>query len=141
WAQPSEGGRSITSYNLYSADHYADLEDARISQATVTHPSGSPVHDANLGNNRERCYRLEAVNDAGAGPRSNIVCAWTMAPPAMPTNFRAVGGDKRVVLTWDAISGITYTLRAQGPNPPSQEVGAQITAGTITHSGLNYDET
>lgn len=85
--------------------------------ATVAGDNSYPTNgyvDQNKTRGTTYYYVVKAANAGGVGPASNEVSATVpVQPPSLsaPVNFKAVGGDTKILLTWDAYPGATqYSL-------------------------------
>ncbi|TMQ48664.1 MAG: hypothetical protein E6K71_06845, partial [Candidatus Eisenbacteria bacterium] len=97
WQAPaSDGGSSITGYNVYRGFASGTL---------VLLSSVGPVltyQDAGLTNGVAYYYQVAAVTAAGEGPRSSEVAATPRTQPSAALNLVATPSAARVVLTWSA---------------------------------------
>ena len=125
WTAPGYTGNSpVTGYKIEvstdGGNNWDDLEvDTGSTDTTYEHTGLSP--------STTRHYRVSAINTIGPGLVSEVVSATTTPrdTPDVPNNLRAVPGNGRVTLMWDAPddnggSSITgYEWRLGYPNPES----------------------
>lgn len=111
--------------------------------------SGLPApsfNDTGLTNGITYFYRVAAVNAAGTGGLSNETSAKPagMAGPPAPAGLTATPGDKKVVLSWTAVSGATgynvYRGTSAGGEAASP-VASNVPAPTFTDTGLTNGTT
>ncbi|GAB2560545.1 fibronectin type III domain-containing protein [Spirosoma areae] len=136
---------SPTQINLAWADgstNESRFEVERGSSATGTFAkiADLPVNtttyeDKNLTDNIAYCYRVRAVNAAGASAYTDVACATTpLAPPAAPTNLAAQVSDyDQIRLTWPPVSGKAETViieRSTDPITGFMQIGQQPAAQT-----------
>ncbi len=86
-------------------------------------------------------YRVAAVNGGGEGPLSNELSLTPQppAPPTTPASLTARAGDRRVDLSWSAVSGATryFLYWATGPGVTTSSNLLVRSYGTsLTHTGL-----
>ena len=95
WTLPaSNGGSSITSYNIYSGSSSgAESYLTTIGNITTFAQSG-------LTNGQIYYYQVAAVNSAGEGARSNEASAIPGGVPSAPQSLTATPGNTQVVLNW-----------------------------------------
>src|SRR5207245_8812275 len=102
WQAPaSNGGSPITNYEIYRG--------TASGGETLAATNGNPLSysDGGLTNGVTYYYQVSAVNNAGAGPRSNDASATPTAPatpPGAPQGLSATAGPAAVALTCPAPS-------------------------------------
>ncbi|MBI4416757.1 MAG: fibronectin type III domain-containing protein [Euryarchaeota archaeon] len=98
WQPPFfTGGFPLTEYRIYRGTASGSL--AFLAQVP---PTDTTYSDLGLTNDVTYFYAVTATNAVGESPRSNEVSATPAAVPSAPRNVQAVGGDRRVNLSWDA---------------------------------------
>ena len=114
WTSGGDGGADIDRWEYrYSTDGTLDTETW--TQITDSSPNSSPVGVnaasftvTGLTNGAEHLFEVRAHNSAGYGAESAIASATPvddgsyLTAPSRPQNLTAVGGEGKVVLTWDA---------------------------------------
>ncbi|HJT10134.1 MAG TPA: fibronectin type III domain-containing protein, partial [Candidatus Nitrosotalea sp.] len=103
WAAPlSNGGSSITSYNIYrgtSSGGEGSTPYATVSGSTISYTDNGAT------NGNTYYYIVKAVNSAGTSPASNEASATPTAPataPSAPTGLTTTSGNGQVSLSWAA---------------------------------------
>ena len=100
WQAPSsDGGSSITGYNVYRGT--VSGQESLIA----SNVSGTSYTDTGLGLGTQYFYEVAAVNSAGLSPDSSEASATTSAPtsePTAPQSLTATPGTGQVALTWQA---------------------------------------
>ena len=94
----------ITYELFFSTSMGFTVDSAEDSFSGVTSPY---THD-NLSHGITYYYLLTAVNSSGASMPTDETSALTL--PATPQNFMAAGSTRRVELTWDSQTDVTYQL-------------------------------
>jgi fibro-slime domain-containing protein/RHS repeat-associated protein len=115
WTAPAaDGGRPITGYTIVAAP--GDLTSAVPAGGTSRLITG-------LANGTSYTFRVEAVNEAGAGAPSTASAAVTPATvPDKPTAVQAVAGGGQATVSW---------------TPPGTDGGSPITGyNVVSHPGL-----
>jgi Fibronectin type III domain len=107
--------------------------------------TGSPGYsDTTVIENSTRFYRVFASNSGGKSPPSNVPSATTPAtPPTQPNNLTAMGGKRKVTLTWTAstdaggsgLAGYEIWRSTTGAAGSFTKV-ATTTSTSYTNSGL-----
>ncbi|WP_293684651.1 fibronectin type III domain-containing protein, partial [Spirosoma sp. 48-14] len=104
-------------------------------------PNTQTYSDQSVQPNTQYCYRVRAVNDAGAsGYTDPSACAITPAPPAgVPQNLKAVAtSTTQISLSWDAVAGASGYQLERSPNGTDgwQQIGpSPATATTFVDNG------
>src|SRR5437867_10177220 len=97
WLAPaSDGGSSITGYNVYRRFASGTLVPLSSVRPLLTY------QDAGRTNGLAYYYQVAAVTAAGEGPRSSDVAVTPREQPSAALNLVATPSAARVVLTWSA---------------------------------------
>jgi fibronectin type 3 domain-containing protein len=125
-----------SSYNVYRGT----TSNGQSATPIATGIGGTSFHNSGLTNGTQYFYKVAGVNANNVvGAMSNEASATPMVPPAAPTGLSAVGSDRQVSLTWNAVPDATgYNLYA-GPTSGGQAatpVAANLTSPAFVHTGL-----
>ncbi|MHA2403972.1 MAG: fibronectin type III domain-containing protein, partial [Candidatus Kariarchaeaceae archaeon] len=140
WTAPgSDGGSSITDYNIYRNGSYLDTVDAGITSYLDTAAS----------NGNDYAYQITAVNAEGEGSPSSQQIASPTGPPSEPRNLTGNLGTNNVTLEWqvptnDGGSALTnYTVyRSLDPGGPYTEIIVlSVSVTNYTDTGLSNGQT
>src|SRR5439155_1179633 len=97
WQAPSSnGGSSITNYNIYRSTS-SGTETGYISLGNVT-----SYTNTGLTNGITYFYKVKAVNVLGSSILSNEASARPVGAPSAPQNLQDTAGARSVTLTWQA---------------------------------------
>ncbi|EWT02522.1 autotransporter adhesin, partial [Intrasporangium oryzae NRRL B-24470] len=143
WAAPtSDGGSSITGYNVYRGT----IAGGESATPIATNVKTTTYTDTNRVNGTQYFYTVAAVNAVGTSPRSNEASA-TPQPtqptvPSAPTGLSALPGNASVALSWTAPasnggSAITGYNVYRGQTPG----GESATPIATNVSGTSYRDT
>jgi len=120
WTAPSSnGGSSITGYNVYRTSGGTGTLLATVGIVTS-------FVDKTAANGQTYSYSVSAVNAVGAGPRSNALSATPRTLPGAPTLSSAKGITSGIALAW---------------SPPGANGGAAITAYRVYRGTAAGSET
>ena len=97
WDAPSDGGSTITGYDLEYSEDGSDPWKALTTSSTMT--TFSDNTDLTRGTTRH--YRVAAINRVGTGASSEEVSATTHDVPNAPKNLTATPGEAQVTLSWE----------------------------------------
>jgi len=134
WLVPaSNGGASITNYNIYRGT---------ISGGEILfvkgYTGGTSWVDTNIIVGSKYYYTVSAINIAGEGPRSGERKFTAGKSPSVPTGLTASGGDAQVILRWSAPTSGGTPIQYNIYRSDSQ-------TGTYTllasHTTTNYNDT
>ena len=144
WAAPaSDGGSSVTSYDLY-AGTTADFNGS----APVAKVTGSVITVTGLVSGTTYYFRVTAVNRVGEGLAAEAK-AIPVTVPGAPAELTATPGNSRVTLSWAApvsggaaISGyIIYRGTSPGGETGVPVNGLLVTGTSYTVTGLTNGTT
>jgi titin len=130
WSATFDNGWSITSYSL--VDDKGHLIDVSATTLSATLSS--------LTNGTSYCVRVQAKNEAGAGPFSAPQCATpSVDAPSAPGGFDATHGDGRVDLDWNAATPNRTPVASYEVvmNPGNRVLHFGANARSTTVTGLN----
>ncbi|MDB5238684.1 MAG: fibronectin type protein [Candidatus Parcubacteria bacterium] len=132
WTAPaSDGGSSVTSYNVYVS-----------GGALATTTSGTTATITGLTNGVSYSYYVTAVNALGESASSSIASATPAAVPSMPLSLVATRGNAQISLSWSAPassggSAITaYNIYASGGALASTTSGTSAVISGLTNGTL-----
>src|SRR5271157_2941847 len=138
WKAPaSDGGSSITGYNIYRGNA-SGAETFLISVSNVTF-----YNDTGIVAGITYCYQVSAINGAGEGALSEEAIDYTPEPPSAPQNPTISGG----VLSWQApgytgrtpiLGYIVYYGTAAGMEANSAGVGLAKSYSIAGFTGPHY---
>ncbi|MHA2238461.1 MAG: fibronectin type III domain-containing protein, partial [Candidatus Hodarchaeales archaeon] len=95
WSAPaSDGGSTITQYNVYRATTSGG------SYANIANSTGLSYIDTTTTNGITYYYNVTAVNAVGEGPSSNEASATPATVPSAPQTLIATPGNSQVLLNW-----------------------------------------
>lgn len=126
WTAPSNGGSSITGYNVYQAasaggENYSSPVNASTLITTTTYTV------TGLTASTKYYFTVKAVNSVGSSPASNEVFAIPAGTaPGVATGVSATGGFASAVVTWTAPSNLggsaitRYTVTASDSTVPAK---------------------
>lgn len=149
WNPPDDdGGSDITGYRIEMSPNgtsgWSDLEENTGSDATF-------YADTTPSPNTTRYYRVSAINDAGAGPASNVANATTTGTvPGRPTNLTADAQDtSQIDLRWrapsddggSAITGYRIEVSDDGQSWVDLKRDTEDTDTEYPHTGLDPGST
>ncbi len=146
WSAPtSNGGTSITGYNMYRGTSTGTellLKNVGVVLAYT---------DAGLANGQTYYYEVAAVNAVGEGPKSKEATATPTAsatPPSAPQDIQATPGHSQVTLTWTAPvstggSAVTGYKLYRGLTSGTETLVASLGSALLTYtdSGLTNGQT
>ena len=124
WSAPSsDGGATITSYNIYRST----TKGGEGSTPFHTGVTGTGYTDNSVTNGTTYYYEVTAVNGIGEGPASNEGSATPAAvtAPSAPTGLKATAGNGSAALSWSA---------------PSSDGGSSIQYYNVYRSTTSGDE-
>ena len=144
WDDPSDDG--VTGYVILRRIRGVDEEGQFSTLVGDTETAATTYTDDSVAAETSYIYRVQAINAAGASPRSDWVRADTPAPPipAQPTGLAAAAVHNAVILTWNDSQDDTITsyviLRR---NRDIQEEGqfSTLVADTETAATTHTDHT
>ena len=113
WEHDDDGGQPATEFVVETTREPNFV--VGISSVTVGPQNEATVE--NLDNGETYYFRVQAINDAGEGPYSEIISAVPAGPTGPPRNLEAVAWDGEVSLQWD---------------PPFDDGGAPLTEYRVT---------
>ena len=136
WDAPSDGGSTITGYDLEYSVNGSDPWKALTTSGTMT--TFSDNTDLTRGTTRH--YRVAAINNVGTGASSEEVSATTHDVPNAPKNLTATPGEKQVTLSWvvpaNGGKAIThYAIKIAGTRVALESSGAVQVAVTEVTGG------
>ena len=100
WAAPaSDGGWSVTGYNVYQGTSSGGEAAAPVNSSLATTTSYTVT---GLTNGTTYYFTVTAVNRVGDGEPSSEVAATPVTAPGAPTGLTATAGNTQVTLTWTA---------------------------------------
>ena len=103
--------RRITRYEL---EYKVRGTPGAYRKATLPDPLQTALTITGLTNNSEYAFRVRAVNRHGASEWRTFLATPTIPPPDV-TNLAAIGGNRRVQLSWDNQGpDLTYLVKAAG---------------------------
>jgi fibronectin type 3 domain-containing protein len=141
-------GWNAVEHATYFWVEYRDTTAGQVGWQRLPLPVQAWAHTVKpLANGHRYEFRAISGNVAGESGASNVVAATPVPPPpAAPSNLRAVAGDKKVTLTWNASpSGPVYYWVYFRPQGHSQwyyfQYPASGTSFTATGlmNGFNYE--
>jgi subtilisin-like proprotein convertase family protein len=142
WTAPtSDGGSTITSYNIYKGT-------SSNGETLLTSATGTSYTATGLTNGTKYFFEVTAVNGVGEGLKSNEASATPATLPGAPTGLSATFGNAQVALSWTAPSDtggdpvISYNIyqgTSSGSETLLQSTGS--TATTFTSTGLTNGTT
>jgi fibronectin type 3 domain-containing protein len=148
WASPANQRVTLSWYSVYGATRYnvywSTTPNAPMASRTRVSSVGRPWVHAGLNNGTPYYYVVTAENSGGESAPSPEVTATPYAPPVpgQVTGLWAQGGDARVSLGWNWVSGASWydVYAAASPGqlaalPASARVGRAYGTG-FTHWGL-----
>lgn len=101
--------------------------------------------DLSVQNGTTYYYTVTAGNIGGGGPAAGPVSVTPKAPPqAAPTGLIAIAGDGQVTLTWDSVTGATYSYnvsRSTLANGGFVEIGSDINTNSFTDEEVENGKT
>ncbi|ULL16622.1 hypothetical protein DVH26_20550 [Paenibacillus sp. H1-7] len=101
--------------------------------------------DSSVQNGTTYYYTVTAGNVGGGGPAAGPVNATPKAPPqAAPTGLTAVAGDGQVTLTWDTVTGATYSYnvsRSTAATGGFEEIGSDLNTNSFTDEEVENGKT
>lgn len=128
-AQSSDTSVTLTWNKLDGAKIYIIEKDG---SQTISITSNQYIHTG-LQPQTQHSYRVKAVSDIVYGDFSDVLIVTTLPSrlPDVPENLSANPSGTSVVLSWDAVNGVTgYDVELEGAST------ATVTSSTYTHSGL-----
>ena len=142
WNEPRDNGSSIFFYYLEYVDYDPDARacgtDWQYLGSVGDRYSGAPPreytdnnHGHGLWPGATRCYRVQAINSAGAGAWSNVVQRSTGAVP--PDEWRAPAAARPTARTPSLSTGANPTSTA-APQSPATSCSTPKTGGTTPGS-------
>ena len=133
------GVTGATSYNIY----WSTTPGVTTTTGTLISGLSSPFVHTGRTASTAFFYIVTAVNSAGESNASGEVTATTNAPPlavpVAPTGVAAVGGNKQVTISWNAVSGATlYNLYRSNTSGVTIATGAPFAGVTspVVQTGL-----
>ncbi|GAB4008496.1 hypothetical protein GCM10028808_14760 [Spirosoma migulaei] len=123
------------------SDNESNFQIERASSATAPFSKIADVgantttfSDQNLSASTQYCYRIRAVNSAGASGYSDSQCATTQAPPVgAPTNLAATAtSTTQINLTWTGVAGAASYQLERSPNGNDSWTKVADPAGNAT---------
>ncbi len=132
WTAPSNGGATITYYNIYRSTSSGGEGSTPVASSTTT-----SYTNTGLTNGTTYYYDIAAVNSVGVGATSSQVSATPATVPRAPTIGIALPGNVSALVQFTAPSsngGSTTTFYTAASNPGNHT--ATSTVSPITVSGL-----
>jgi lysophospholipase L1-like esterase/fibronectin type 3 domain-containing protein len=136
-----EAAETTVSHNLYWSTSAGVTKASGIKITGVT----NPYTHTDLMNGTTYYYVVTSVNEYGEGGISREVSATPDQGnvPSAPTGLSATAGNRQAVVSWTAVSGLSYNLYWSTSSSVSSKNGTKIAnvTGPYTHTGLTYDIT
>ena len=142
WTAPSNGGATITYYNIYRSTSSGGEGSTPVASSTTT-----SYTNTGLTNGTTYYYDIAAVNSVGVGATSSQVSATPATVPSAPTSPSATGSNAQVALSWTAPSNggatITYynIYRSTSSGGEGSTPVASSTTTSYTNTGLTNGTT
>jgi len=151
WTAPSsDGGSTITGYNVYEGTSSGGESSTPVNSSLVT---GTSYTVTSLTNGTKYYFTVEAVNSVGSSSASNEVSATPAATvptavvtvPSAPRDLSATSGDAQVSLSWtapsstggSAITGYNvYKATTSGGEPATPVNSSPVTGTSYTVTSL-----
>jgi hypothetical protein len=129
-----------TSYNLYwSTSTGVSKLSSKISNVT------SPFIDTGKTNGTTYYYVVTALNSYGESIESSEVSATPAPPPSAPTGVSATAGNRKVIISWESVSGATsynlYWSMSPGVSKVSYTEKISNVTSPYTHTGRSNGTT
>jgi subtilisin family serine protease len=145
-ATPGNARVTLTWNASDGATSYSVLRSTRSGSGFTTIASGLTRRhfvDTGLTNGKTYFYVVRAGNSAGTSGNSAEVSAKPVAPPAAPTGLKAVAGNARVTLSWNASTGATSysVLRSTTSGSGFTTIASGLTTRTFVNTGLTNGRT
>ena len=147
WSAPaSNGGATVTSYNVYRSTTAGGEGSAPVA----TGVTGTSYTDNPLTNGTTYYYTVAAVNAVGTGPQSTEANATPKAgAPTAPLGLTASAGNGSVSLSWStpasnggsAITGYNIYRGTSPGGETTTPVGTGVTGTSFTDTGLTNGTT
>ncbi len=143
WTAPSSnGGSSITGYNIYLGTATGTESGTPVNGSPVT---GTSYNVTGLVNGIPYFFVVKAVNAAGESAASNEASATPVTVPDAPTGLSATSGNAQASLTWTApssdggspITGYNiYVGTTTGAESATPANGSPVVGTSYTVTGL-----
>lgn len=125
-----DSASAATSYNIYWSTSFGVSKTSYTGKfSNVT----SPYTHTGRTNNNTYYYVVTAVNSYGESGVSNEVSAipqTTGTAPSAPTGVTATAEDKQVMISWTAVSAMSYNIFWSTTSGVTKSNGTQITGAT-----------
>ena len=108
--------------------------------STISYPTTTSYTDTSVANGTTYKYRVLAYVNGAWGTASSAVSATPKAATTVPQNVKATAGDKKVTITWSAVSGATK-YRLQRTTGSSWSTIVYPTTTSYTDTGLTNGTT
>lgn len=128
-------------YTIYRGTSSTSLSELHV----ITDTNTTNYTDTELTNKTTYYYAVTAINDIGLESEKRVISAIPAdpnVPPDAPTNLKAISGNEKVTLRWDASAGaVTYNIYYyEGVNSSSPTEIMGITGTPYLVAGLTNGE-
>ena len=131
WTTPASSSFPVTGFAVFRVDAGATVVDSLADAVTTL--SASPLFDSTGTLGQLYDYQVAGVDDKGhLGPASSPDLDGKANPPAPPSNFTALAGDKEIILDWEPEPKTTNSL------PVSQYILTGSDNLAVTLTGQTY---